>query len=95
MISLYYIAVSSAGESLSRIQKRVRKGGHDIPSEIVSSRFDKRFDDLKKILPYCDSVVFLDNENGFVKVGYYDEDRLELVGEYAPDWISELKERLE
>lgn len=95
LISLYYIAVSSAEESLSRIQNRVRKGGHDIPPEIVRSRFNKRFDDLIKILPYCDSVIFLDNENGFVKVGYCDEGRLELIGKYAPDWILSLKEMLE
>lgn len=93
-IALYYIAVSSAEESLFRIKNRVRKGGHDIPSEIVRSRFEKRFDDLIKILPYCDSAQFIDNENGFVKVGYCDEGRVELFGEYAPDWILELKERL-
>ena len=94
IISLYYIAVSSADESLLRIKNRVRKGGHDIPSDDVKKRFDKRFDDLIKILPYCDTARFVDNENGFVTVGSYFKGKLELIGEYTPDWILKLKERL-
>ena len=95
LVSLFYIAVSSAEESLLRIENRVRKGGHNISKNDVKKRCEKRFDDLIRILPHCDSVIFLDNENGFIKVGYCDEGKLELFGEYAPDWISELKERLE
>lgn len=94
MISLYYIAVSTPEESLLRIQNRVRKGGHDIPVNDVQKRYEKRFDDLIKVLPHCDSVQFIDNENGFVKVGYYDEGKPELIGEYTPDWIVKLKERM-
>lgn len=95
IIRLYYIAVSSAEESLLRIKNRVRKGGHDIPPEDVQKRFDKRFDDLMKILPYCDRVRFYDNENGFVKVADYKGGKIELVGEYAPTWILALKEIVE
>ena len=94
IISLYYIAVSTPEESILRIQNRVRKGGHNIPVNDVQRRYERRFDDLIKVLPHCDSVIFLDNENGFVKIGYYDEGELELIGEYTPDWILELKEQL-
>ncbi len=94
-IHLYYIAVSSAEESLLRIKNRVHKGGHDISSDDVQRRFDKRFDDLIKILPYCDSARFFDNENGFVRVADYRGGKLELVGNYMPDWILSLKVILE
>ena len=95
IISLYYIAVSSAEESLSRIQNRVRKGGHDIPGDDVKKRFDKRLEDLMKILPYCDSAMFVDNENGFAVVGVYLDGKLMLVNGNLPDWILSLKEMLE
>lgn len=93
-VCLYYVAVSSAEESLSRIANRVRKGGHDIPEEAVRRRFAKRFDDLARILPLVNETVFFDNENGFVHVADYRNGRLSVTGEYLPAWLDELKERL-
>ena len=52
-IRLYYIGISSAEESLYRIANRVRKGGHNIAEADVRRRYEKRFADLSKILPYC------------------------------------------
>ena len=68
-IRLFYVALGSAEESLRRIENRVRKGGHDIPEKDVRRRFNNRFEDLAKVLPYCDEVHFFDNENGFVFAG--------------------------
>lgn len=93
-VRLYYVAVSSAEESISRIANRVRKGGHDIPEETVRRRFAKRFDDLLRVLPLVDEAVFFDNENGFVHVADYRGGKLTLAGNYLPGWLDELKERL-
>lgn len=93
-IRLFYIGISSAEESISRIENRVRKGGHNIPSEDVKRRCEKRFEDLKKILPYCNEVQLYDNENGFVYVGEYRNGQLFTIKDYVPDWIKELKEHL-
>lgn len=90
-IRLYYVGVSTAEESVLRIKNRVRKGGHSIPDEDVLRRFEKRFEDLAKILPYCDKVHFYDNENGFTKVGEYRNGNIIVPDGYAPDWIAELK----
>lgn len=89
-ISLYYIGLSSAEESLSRIANRVRKGGHDIPKEDVIRRFSKRFDVLRELLPYCDTVSFYDNENGFVKVAEMTNCHLIYTADYKPSWLIEL-----
>ena len=89
-IRLYYVGVSSSTESLDRIANRVRKGGHDIPAEDVRRRYEKRFEDLARVLPYCNEVRFYDNENGFVEVGEYKNGGLIVKGT-APKWIDELK----
>lgn len=94
-IRLYYIAVSSARESLLRIENRVRKGGHDIPTKDVLKRFESRTDDLMRVLPYCDEAYFFDNENGFVRAARYSSGRMELIGGYIPEWLLTLKESLE
>lgn len=89
-INLYYVAVSSADESLRRIENRVRKGGHDIPAEDVKRRYQSRFSDLLKVLPYCDTAQFYDNENGFQFVAEYRNGEILPVGDFRPEWLSEL-----
>ncbi len=90
-IRLFYIGISSAEESISRIENRVRKGGHDIPESDVKRRYESRFEDLIKILPYCNEAQFYDNENGFVYAGEYRNGEIFTAGDYIPDWIKELK----
>lgn len=91
-VRLYYIAVSSAEESLARIANRVRKGGHDVSAEDIYRRFKNRFSDLMKILPYCNEAHFYDNENGYVKVAEYKNGLLRTVGDYKPEWLTKLIE---
>jgi len=90
-VRLYYVAVSSAEESLKRIKNRVEKGGHDIPAETVKRRFEERFVNLKEILPYCDEVEFFDNENGLVCVAEYRNGEILPIGDYCPSWLIELR----
>lgn len=91
-ITLYYIGLNTKYESIFRIENRVKKGGHYIKPEDVERRFNKRFDDLKKILPYCDKVVFYDNENGFVKVAEITSGNFKYTNGYRPKWIVEFGE---
>lgn len=93
-IRLYYVGLDTALESVKRIQNRVEKGGHHIPESDVHRRFEKRFEDLKKILPYCDEATFFDNNNGFVEIAEYRNGELILKGDYLPNWIQELYQSL-
>lgn len=90
-IRLYYVAVSSAEESIVRIRNRAAKGGHTIPEKDVLRRFGKRFFDIAAIIPYCDEAHFYDNENGFAEVGEYRCGEIVLMGDYLPEWIRSLK----
>lgn len=93
-ITLYYIAVNSAEESLHRISNRVRKGGRNVSAEEVMRSYLHRFDALPLILPYCDSVRFYDNENGFRYVAGYRNGEIIHDENYCPDWLKELNEKL-
>lgn len=93
-IRLYYVGISSSAESISRIANRVSKGGHDIPPEDVKRRYEKRFDDLIKILPYCNEVIFFDNENGFAEKAEYKNGTLITKGGNIPEWIKELGKKI-
>lgn len=91
-IRLRYIGLNTMEESMKRIQNRVEKGGHNIGQADVNRRFNKRFGDLRKILPYCDEAVLFDNENGFSEVAEYKNGQVIPKGEYRPEWLRELME---
>lgn len=93
-IVMYYVGLNSKEESIRRIENRVRKGGHNIPTEDVIRRFDSRIESLKKAALLCDSVVFYDNENGFVKVAEIKNNKFYFLNGYRPDWIVEFEKEL-
>lgn len=89
VIRLYYVGLDSVAESLSRIQNRVKHGGHDIDHADVIRRFDGRWEALSTILPYCDEAIFFDNSNGFAKVAEFSNGELRMVGNFRPKWLQE------
>ena len=94
-IRLYYIGLDTMEESLGRIRNRVAKGGHDIPKADVERRFQSRFTDVLRVLPYCDEARFFDNDNGFVEVAEYRNGELIPRVSTPPRWLLELMERVE
>lgn len=93
-IRLYYVGLDTKEESLLRIANRVKKGGHNIDTDAVSKRFDKRFDDLLDVLPYCNEATFYDNDNGFVTVAKYKNGEMQFIGHKKPLWLQELIQKM-
>ena len=94
-IRLYYIGLDTMEESLGRIANRVAKGGHDIPKADVERRFQSRFTDVLRVLPYCDEARFFDNDNGFGEVAEYRNGGLIPRVSNPPRWLLELMERVD
>lgn len=90
VIRLYYVGLDTMEESLARIENRVRRGGHNIATDAVARRFEKRFDDLMAVLPYCNEATFYDNDNGFVTVAKYKNGEIQPIGSHRPKWLEEL-----
>ena len=90
-VRLFYVALDSVEESLTRIENRVRRGGHNIPTNDVTRRFAGRWDAVAKVLPYCDEAEFYDNDNGLIKVAEYKNGELRTVGEVKPKWLTDLQ----
>ena len=90
-VQLLYIGLDTLDESIERIKNRVARGGHNIQEDDIERRFVKRFDDVIKVLPYCDFALFYDNNNGFVVVGEYRNGEIICKGDYKPNWFVELK----
>ncbi len=63
-IVLFYFWINSVNLALARIADRVKKGGHDIPKDVVERRFERSLFNLVNLfLPICDKWYIRDNSN--------------------------------
>ncbi len=61
-ISLLYFWLSSPEFAIFRVAKRVRKGGHNIPKDIIERRYYRGISNLFKLyIPSCDNWMVIDN----------------------------------
>jgi len=61
-VTLLYFWLKSPKQALERVAERVRKGGHNIPKDIVIRRFYEGIDNLFNIyMPLVDSWLLVDN----------------------------------
>lgn len=61
-VQLFFLFVESVEVTLSRIQERVLKGGHDVPEETVPRRFDRSvLNFLREYQSLVDSWYLFDN----------------------------------
>lgn len=88
-IRLYYVGLNTPG-GIRRIQNRAARGGRSTPEKVVEAGFSHRFEDILKVLPYCDEAKFFDNDNGFVLVAVYRNGQILPVGEARPVWLTQL-----
>jgi len=69
VLRLFFLWIPSVQLALSRIQDRVRRGGHSIPEPVVERRFERGIQNLFKIYrPLVDSWALFDNSGSFPHV---------------------------
>ncbi len=70
-VILVFIHLDNVSLNQSRISQRVSEGGHTVPAEKVETRIPRTLENIKKVIPLCDSVFILDNsraDNPFKKL---------------------------
>ena len=61
-VHIFYLWVNNVDVALSRISDRVKKGGHQIPEDVVRRRFDRSFQNfMGEYVPLVDSWYVFDN----------------------------------
>jgi predicted ABC-type ATPase len=64
-VALIYLRLPSAEHAIQRVKRRVEAGGHDIPAEVVRTRFAKSRDYLEsKYKPLVDELQVWDSLEG-------------------------------
>ena len=62
-VRLIFIGLSSAVLSEARVIARVRAGGHDVPSERLSRRYEQSLKNLRAALEFVPDVTVFDNSS--------------------------------
>jgi predicted ABC-type ATPase len=62
-IVLYIVAVDNPETLVQRVSKRVREGGHDVPTEKILSRYPRTLTNLAKALPLTDVAYLYDSQD--------------------------------
>ncbi len=58
---LYYVATEDPAINISRVQNRVKMGGHSVPEDKIVSRYKRSLDLLKESLPFTSRAYIFDN----------------------------------
>ena len=61
---------------IERVHKRVKKGGHGVPDEVVEKRYSQSNHNLAAVAFKADNVVIYDNSQKFVSVYRRDHDQV-------------------
>ena len=73
--------------ALSRIQKRIKHGGHGIPEEAVKNRYKSSFKNFTQVFPHCDLIEIYDNTSEITLVAKFWKGNLVYKSRTLPDWI--------
>ncbi len=60
---LYFVATSDPIINISRVQNRVKLGGHDVPKEKIISRYYRSLENLKEAIVFSNRAYIFDNSS--------------------------------
>ena len=60
-IKCFYILTADPGVNISRVEVRVRSGGHDVPEDKIVSRYYKALSLIPELVSICDIINIYDN----------------------------------
>ncbi|MCK7548376.1 AAA family ATPase [Marinobacter koreensis] len=92
-IILVVVHVSSVSLNRARIGQRVEEGGHSVPDDKVATRIPRTLDNVRKALPLCDQVRFLDNSSAqapFMPLATLVEGETTFLIDSPPEWLLDI-----
>jgi predicted ABC-type ATPase len=89
-VHLIFIGIATATLSEGRVKQRVRRGGHDVPTERLERRFQQSIKNLHSALAFVPSVSVYENssaERPFQLVLSIRGGQRAYVAELLPQWL--------
>lgn len=89
-VALCYIGISSPDISEQRVALRVSRGGHDVPSDKLVSRFPRTLANLRASLRRLPHVRVYDNDDArspYRLIAVFENGELTYRARYWPEWM--------
>ncbi len=87
-IRMYFVGVEGVQTAISRVRRRVEKGGHGIDESIIAKRYEEITEHLPQLLSLCDAVVFYDNTVRFRQIAILHGSHVVDMDSHLPAWFS-------
>jgi predicted ABC-type ATPase len=87
---LYFICIDDPEVNISRVENRVQKGGQDVASDKIESRYYGTLDNLMSAIESVDKCYLFDNsQDRFRLIAIVVENslKLEIEPEFLPNWF--------
>lgn len=85
---LYFIATETPAVNVGRVQNRVSKGGHPVPTDKIVSRYQKTLQLLPEAIQIVDRAYLFDNSGEYIWwFAEYEPKLLTTIGEEVPQWF--------
>jgi predicted ABC-type ATPase len=90
-VYLYFIATDDIEINISRVENRVKDGGHDVPKEKIISRYYRTLDNLIDAIKYSDRAFLFDNsgENKAFICEIEEAKNVTIKVDKVPSWFNE------
>ncbi len=88
-VTLVYLWLPSPKDAINRVARRVQRGGHNIPSDVVERRYRTGLSNMLRLyLPLADVAGIYDNSDGGRKLVAYQRERGSLIKRDADRWAA-------
>lgn len=95
-ITMFYVALDDVTQNINRVALRVKKDGHDIPTEDILRRNKTSFDQLYRYAYIIDTLVLIDNSLDDGKIILeVNNSFITFETDYLPAWARPIKEQFE
>lgn len=90
-IILYFLCTSNIEINKSRVKKRVKEGGHDVPENIIADRYNMAIIYLRKEILYFNEVYLIENSAETAReVAIIKNGKLIYKNEDSPEWVNKI-----
>lgn len=92
-VILCFIGISGPEVSEQRVAMRVSQGGHDVPSEKLTTRYPRTLANLRSAIRDLPHVWIFDNDDlrePFRKVAVFEKGHRTFVGKPVPSWLRQI-----
>ncbi len=89
-VYLYFITTIDSAINIGRVQARTEKGGHNVPEELIISRYNKALNNLYQAVKLSDRAFLIDNSGQVHElIAEYNRaiNRLDIYSEEIPEWL--------